>query len=355
MSGIANKGFGGKKLSNKRRRKRGVRATPIIATIVVACAIYFFFFSTDKAEDESVKDAGPIVEVDGASASKLEEKKASQPKSNSVVAKAEPLNKSVKPLTAKSKAVLTSLYRKAKSALSQGDLILARKLAFQVLNKVKEGTLAWDQAANIIGTANTLIFTTDYVTSDKVKHIVRSGDSLDKLVKKYCTTLEAIQKANHLSKNSSTIRVGQCLTIFKGDWSIRISKSKFRLYLYNKGKLFKVYKIATGKGNKTPEGKFVIAAKIKEPEWTNNGVKYPYGTPENVLGTRWMKLRAAATNPNKHLTGYGIHGTWEPSSIGKMASNGCIRMVNKDVEELFSIIPKYTNPDGNLVPVNIER
>lgn len=36
---------------------------------------------------------------------------------------------------------------------------------------------------------------------------------------------------------------------------------------------------------------------------------------------------------------YGIHGTNKPSSIGKAVSNGCIRMYNKDVIELFNIVP----------------
>ncbi len=65
---------------------------------------------------------------------------------------------------------------------------------------------------------------------------------------------------------------------------------------------------------------------------------------ESVFGSRWMGL----SNP-----GYGIHGTNNPSSIGKAVSNGCIRMYNHHVEELFSqvsigtkvIIYKGTNPN----------
>ena len=45
---------------------------------------------------------------------------------------------------------------------------------------------------------------------------------------------------------------------------------------------------------------------------------------------------------NKNLKGYGIHGTWDRESIGKARSNGCIRMLNEQVEELFRIIPLAT-------------
>ena len=49
----------------------------------------------------------------------------------------------------------------------------------------------------------------------------------------------------------------------------------------------------------------------------------------NPLGTRWMGLSAK---------GYGIHGTNVPSSIGKSASHGCIRMRQSDLEELFEMV-----------------
>jgi hypothetical protein len=36
------------------------------------------------------------------------------------------------------------------------------------------------------------------------------------------------------------------------------------------------------------------------------------------------------------IKGYGIHGTNVPSSIGKAASHGCIRMAKSDIEDLYS-------------------
>jgi lipoprotein-anchoring transpeptidase ErfK/SrfK len=50
------------------------------------------------------------------------------------------------------------------------------------------------------------------------------------------------------------------------------------------------------------------------------------GGPENPLGARAIYLGSSI---------YRIHGTNEPSSIGKAASSGCIRMLNADVAELF--------------------
>jgi hypothetical protein len=38
------------------------------------------------------------------------------------------------------------------------------------------------------------------------------------------------------------------------------------------------------------------------------------------------------------VKGYGIHGTNEPKSIGKAASHGCIRMAQKDLEEMYELV-----------------
>jgi lipoprotein-anchoring transpeptidase ErfK/SrfK len=96
-----------------------------------------------------------------------------------------------------------------------------------------------------------------------------------------------------------------------------------------------------GRQGRTPSGTFKIAGKTLEPEWYYNGKTIPYGDKRNVLGTRWMALKPIkGTDPN--LRGYGIHGTWMPETVGTQCSNGCIRMRNKEVEELFSILPYGT-------------
>jgi lipoprotein-anchoring transpeptidase ErfK/SrfK len=78
----------------------------------------------------------------------------------------------------------------------------------------------------------------------------------------------------------------------------------------------------------SPVGSFEIINAMTHPTWYYKGRTVPPG-PQNPLGTRWMGLSAK---------GYGIHGTNVPSSIGKNASHGCIRMRNHEVEELFKMM-----------------
>ena len=108
-----------------------------------------------------------------------------------------------------------------------------------------------------------------------------------------------------------------------GTKTIVINVSKRILELYSDGQFYKKYRIAVGKSDTpTPIG-----------EWNIVWKDYNWGTG---FGTRWMGL-------NVPWGIYGIHGTNKPWSIGQFASHGCIRMRNKDVEELFEWIPVGTS------------
>ncbi|MDF2635987.1 MAG: ErfK/YbiS/YcfS/YnhG family protein [Pelosinus sp.] len=112
-----------------------------------------------------------------------------------------------------------------------------------------------------------------------------------------------------------------------GQVSIIIHVNQQTLEVYSDGQLHKKYRIAVGKSNTpTPIG-----------EWNIVWKAYNWGTG---FGTRWMGL-------NVPWGIYGIHGTNKPWSIGQFASHGCIRMRNRDVEELFEWVPIGT-------PVSIE-
>jgi lipoprotein-anchoring transpeptidase ErfK/SrfK len=99
--------------------------------------------------------------------------------------------------------------------------------------------------------------------------------------------------------------------------------------LLEDGKVTRVYPVAVGKlSTPTPAGTFQIVTRIPHPTWYGPKVVVAPGKA-NPLGTRWIGLS---------VKGYGIHGTNSPKSIGKASSHGCIRMRNRDVEELFEMV-----------------
>lgn len=110
---------------------------------------------------------------------------------------------------------------------------------------------------------------------------------------------------------------------------IVISIPDRKLVLLEGDRVLKIYDVAVGApSTPSPHGEFKIVARAVNPVWKN----VPPG-PANPVGTRWLGLS---------IKGYGIHGTNAPRSIGKAASHGCIRMRNRDVEELFALVAQGT-------------
>jgi lipoprotein-anchoring transpeptidase ErfK/SrfK len=140
---------------------------------------------------------------------------------------------------------------------------------------------------------------------------------------------------------------------------IVVSLADRQLVLVENGRPLKVYAIAVGAdASPSPEGDFKVINRLENPGYYKPGTVIEPGAG-NPLGTRWIGLSQK---------GYGIHGTNAPGSIGKAASHGCIRMRQRDLEELFKMvrvgdtvtirgerdeqIARLLNPDAAMVAVN---
>ena len=103
------------------------------------------------------------------------------------------------------------------------------------------------------------------------------------------------------------------------------------------------YGVGVGRAGLEFKGKAIIGRKAEWPSWTptanmikrepNKYARFAKGVPggpDNPLGSRALYLYE-----NGRDTYYRIHGTTQPSSIGQSVSNGCIRMINAHVEDLY--------------------
>jgi lipoprotein-anchoring transpeptidase ErfK/SrfK len=118
--------------------------------------------------------------------------------------------------------------------------------------------------------------------------------------------------------------------------TIVISTSQRRLYLMGYGGPEASYPVAVGKPGKQWFGWAKVDGKYVEPAWSPPAeVKrdnprlpdiIPGGSPRNPMGVRALTL-----DRNE----IAIHGTNRPGSIGTYASYGCIRMLNRDIVDLF--------------------
>jgi len=160
---------------------------------------------------------------------------------------------------------------------------------------------------------------------------VVKGDAVARIAQRFLITAELVVKLNQLA-SANVIREGQTLKVVQGPVNIEIYKSRHELQAWLDQVCLRTYPIAIGADNKTPDGTFVVKSKIKnppyQPQHKSPSAFKAAGAPDNPLGTRWIDI-------GNH---YGIHGTIDPTSIGRDVSEGCIRMHNKDVEELFDMV-----------------
>ncbi|HEX9717886.1 MAG TPA: L,D-transpeptidase [Actinomycetota bacterium] len=127
--------------------------------------------------------------------------------------------------------------------------------------------------------------------------------------------------------------VGDDLRFQRSDYRLRIDLSRLRLEVYRLCRRVATYAIGVGtKDTPTPRGSFFLNSLLRPPERGSVYGAFAFG-----------------------LSGYsdvirdwdgggivGIHGTNDPSSIGRRASHGCIRMRNADIRALVRILPLGT-------------
>ena len=106
-------------------------------------------------------------------------------------------------------------------------------------------------------------------------------------------------------------------------------------YVLGQGRAIR-YGVGVGREGFTWSGVQTVSRKAEWPDWHPPAemiARQPYlprfmaGGPGNPLGARAMYLGNSV---------YRIHGTNDPSTIGKFVSSGCIRLTNEDVADLFS-------------------
>ncbi len=159
-----------------------------------------------------------------------------------------------------------------------------------------------------------------------------------------------IMRINGIS-DACKIRAGQAIKLIKGPFHAIIDKSNFTMdvYLHRKGlpKIYvKRFPVGIGKNGTTPAGmwKVELGSKMKYAPWnpppgSGHTRAIEWGQKDYPLGKMgyWIGLKGIDDATRNH-TGYGIHGTDEPDSIGKAQSLGCIRLADDDIELVFAML-----------------
>ena len=243
--------------------------------------------------------------------------------------------------------------------LDAGQYIRARRAFADALNSARlNGALADQARAKLRLIADATIFSADAWDGDPFtfKHMFQFGNVLEGkkgIIRKNDLRVpsQLIVRINRL-RSASSFQAGREYKLIRGPFRAVIRKSRFVMDIYLDDVF--VRRIPVGLGlpkSPTPTGRFRLAlgGKTKNSSYRpppgsdlGTGMIYP-GDPKYPLDAKghYMKLEGMPKTANAHVTidsGYAIHGTSDPGSIGRTDSRGCVRLGVTDITWLYSVL-----------------
>ncbi|QDT52949.1 Putative L,D-transpeptidase YkuD [Caulifigura coniformis] len=157
-------------------------------------------------------------------------------------------------------------------------------------------------------------------------HVVQQGQMLSTIAKEYGVPWQYLARLNRT--DARRIKPGQKLKVIKGPFSAVVDLSDFELTIHAHGYFVKRYQVGIGKDNSSPYGNFKVQNKLTDPTYYGPTKIIEHDDPENPLGEYWISIGDS----------FGIHGTIHPDSIGKAESEGCIRLRDEDIAEVYDFL-----------------
>ena len=196
--------------------------------------------------------------------------------------------------------------------------------------------------------ASTLFFSPNIVPGDiaSQSYVVKKGDTFARITsrEKLAIDWRFIQRINQIASERA-LRVDMRLKLAHGPFDGEVIKADYRFNVYagtgSERVMVASFICGVGTNDSTPVGTFKVrtGSKLIDPEWSNprTGEKFKSNDPKNPIGERWIGLQGTTPETAK-FTGYGIHGTVEPLSIGKQMSMGCVRLGDAEVQVVYELI-----------------
>ncbi|MBI5364339.1 MAG: L,D-transpeptidase family protein [Planctomycetes bacterium] len=194
-----------------------------------------------------------------------------------------------------------------------------------------------------------------------VLHRIEKGEVVERIAAKHKIGAGLVHYLND-ELDEKKLRVGQELKVLDlstGGLELVVEKSVYRLYawkrLANGGRAL-VMCVPVGLGaadSPTPAGRTTIVKRVLHPDWTHPVTHKVFkdGDPENVLGGYWIALDAAGLGKS----GIGLHGytgSVAANWIERGASNGCVRMLQNDVDRVFHLAVEGTSVELRDAPAH---
>ncbi len=224
-----------------------------------------------------------------------------------------------------------------------GDRIDARHKLNAMLSVAKTAGEAAEIRKHLERIAEEMIFSRLRTPNDPLidVHTVESRETLIEIASRYDIPHQAILLLNP-GLDPKRLRPGMDIKIPRGPFHLKIEKSAYRLDVYLQNLYVRSFRVGIGGEQDTPVGVWKIVDRQVDPTYYPPAIAkdkrvIPGKDPRNPLGTHYLKLKGIEGDAVGR-TGFAIHGTNEPESIGQAASLGCIRMLNEDVSYLYKLV-----------------
>lgn len=249
----------------------------------------------------------------------------------------------IKPTEPEPSEEVKALIEQAVEARKAGKVIASRDLLNDVLKHPLSEAVRQEVKSQLSKLSERWLLSRDVMTDDTLTEIykVKRGDLLANIGNECKVPYQIIQQINGIVR-AEQLQAGQNLKIIRGPFNAVVSRSTYTLDLYLQDKYIKSYKVGLGLPDRqTPTGLWRVKPgdKLIKPTWTDpdTGRTYIADDPDYPLGSRWIGLEGLEGEA-KGRTGFAIHGTKDPETIGTQSSKGCIRLFNGDVIELYNLL-----------------
>jgi LysM repeat protein len=235
------------------------------------------------------------------------------------------------------------LIEKALNLRDAGNIVAARDLLNDALNMKLSPQVRAGVKVQMAKLSEKWLFSRDVLQGDKLtaQYLVQPGDLLTRIGRQHKVPFEILLRINGLARPES-LQAGRRIKVVHGPFNAVVNRTTYTMDLFLQNVYVKSYKVGLGKAeHNTPTGRWLVAqgGKMIKPTWTDpdTGKTYLGSDPDYPLGSRWIALDGIEGDA-KGRTGFALHGTKEPESIGTQSSRGCIRLFNGDVIEVYDLM-----------------
>jgi LysM repeat protein len=170
---------------------------------------------------------------------------------------------------------------------------------------------------------------------------VKPGELLSTIGKQCKVPYEILMEINKID-SPEALRAGETIKVINGPFHVRVYRSTFTMDLYLQNTFVRSFPVGLGKpGMETPTGLWAVkdGGKMIAPKWTDpiSGKTYEDGDEDYPLGSRWIGLEGLKGDAVGR-TGFAIHGTKDPNSIGTLSSQGCVRLHNGNAVLVYNLL-----------------